>query len=174
MRQEDHIAHLEQANAALRAELAAAYARLKRLEQWLVKDSHNSSQPPSRDGVTRQRRRERKASEKRSGGQVGHAGHTLLPAALPDEVVRHRPVTCQQALEGVLGEVKEQRQVHDLPVMHLVVREHQVEQVCCPACHHQSTGTFPAGVKAPVQYGPHLLALGEYLTVSVSAFGTDV
>ena len=154
MRQEDRIAHLEQENAALRAELAAAYARLKRLEMRRAKDSHNSSQPPSQDGVTRQRRGKRKASEKRSGGQVGHAGHTVLPAATPDEVLSHRPLVCQhcqQALEGVPGGVKEQRQVHDLPTMQLVVREHQVEQVQCPACQHLSTGTFPVGVEAPVQ-----------------------
>lgn len=106
MRQEDRIAHLEQENAALRAELAAAYARLKRLEKRLAKDSHNSSQPPSHDGVARKCRRQRKASEKRSGGQVGHIGRTLLPAAMPDEVVSHRPVMCQhcqQALEGSRG-----------------------------------------------------------------------
>jgi transposase len=166
MRQEDRIAHLEQENAALRAELAAVYTRLKRLEQRLAKDSHNSSQPPSQDGVARQRRRKRRASEKKSGGQVGHPGHTLLPAATPDEIVSHRPFACQhchQTLEGVPGEVKEHRQVHDLPTMHLVVREHQVEQVCCPACHHRSTGTFPAGVEAPAQYGPRVRALGVYL-----------
>lgn len=166
MRQEDRIAHLEQENATLRAELAAVYARLKRLEQRLAKDSHNSSQPPSRDGVARQRRGQHKASGKKSGGQVGHAGHTLPPATTPDEVVTHRPVTCQhcqQTLEEVPGEVKEQRQVHDLPTMHLVVREHRVEQVCCPACQQISTGTFPAGVGAPVQYGPQVRALGVYL-----------
>jgi len=127
MKQEDRIAHLEQENAALRVELAAAYARLKRLENRLAKDSHHSSTPPSRDGVARQCRRQRKASERKSGGQVGHPGHTLLPAATPNEVVSHRPLVCQhcqQSLEGVPGEVKEHRQVQDLPVLHLVVREH--------------------------------------------------
>lgn len=124
MRQEDRIAHLKQENAALRAELAAVYARLKRLEQRLAKDSHTSSQLPSHDGVARKGQRQHKASEKKSGGQVGHAGHTLRPAATPEEVVSHRPLACQycqQALEGVPGEVKEHRQVQDLPAMHLVV-----------------------------------------------------
>src|SRR5579859_467856 len=156
MKQEDRIAHLEQENAALRVELAAAYARLKRLENRLAKDSHHSSTPPSRDGVARQCRRQRKASERKSGGQVGHPGHTLLPAATPNEVVSHRPLACQhcqQPLEGVPGEVKEHRQVQDLPVLQLVVREHQVEQVRCPACHRLSTGTFPAGVEAPCSMG---------------------
>jgi transposase len=166
MRQKDRIAHLEAENAALRVELAAAYARLKRLEHRRAKDSHNSSQPPSRDGVAHQHRRPRKASEKKSGGQVGHAGHTLLPVTTPDEVISHRPLACQhcqQTLEGVPGEVKEHRQVHDLPTLHLVVRDHRVEQVQCPACQQISMGTFPAGVEAPVQYGPTVRALGVYL-----------
>lgn len=59
-----------------------------------------------------------------------------MQIALPDEVVCHRPlvcVHCQQPLEGVTRQLKERRQVHDLPEVRLVVREHQVEEVCCPA-----------------------------------------
>jgi len=47
--------------------------------------------------------------------------------------------------------------------MRLVVREHQVEEVCCPACKHIGVGSFPAGVEAPAKYGPNLRALGVYL-----------
>ena len=32
-------------------------------------------------------------------------------------------------LEAVAGQVSERRQIHDLPVLRLEVREHQVEQV---------------------------------------------
>ncbi len=53
--------------------------------------------------------------------------------------------------------------MHDLPTIHLVVRAHRAEQVCCPACQQISTGTFPAGVEAPVQYGPQVRALGVYV-----------
>ncbi len=80
----------------------------------------------------------------------------MIQVASPDEVVRHRPdvcVHCRQPLEGVAGEVKERRQVHDLPEVRLLVREHQVEEVCCPGCQQVSRGSFPAGVEAPVQYG---------------------
>jgi Transposase IS66 family len=35
--------------------------------------------------------------------------------------------------------------------------------VCCPACQHVSRGSFPAGVEAPVQYGPNLRALAVHL-----------
>jgi transposase len=89
-----------------------------------------------------------------------------MQRADPDEVVRHRPLACchcQQPLEGVTGTVKERRQVHDLPEVRLLVREHQVEEVCCPRCQQASRGSFPAGVEVPVQYGPNLRALAVYL-----------
>jgi transposase len=81
-------------------------------------------------------------------------------------VVRHRPLVCahcQQPLEGVAGQIKERRQVHDLPEVRLLVREHQVEEVCCPTCHRLSRGSFPAQVEAPVQCGPKMRALAVYL-----------
>ena len=58
-----------------------------------------------------------------------------MQVASPDEGVSHRPEICsdgQHPLEGVTGRVKQR--VHDLPEIHLLVREHQVEEVCCPAC----------------------------------------
>ncbi len=173
MTQEERIAQLEQENAQLRAQLAEAYQqigqlaeRLQRVEGQLAQDSHNSSKPPSSDGLRRRPRRQRKPSEKPAGGQPGHAGGTLLQVASPDEVVRHRPggcAHCQQCLEGVAGQLKERRQVHDLPEIRLVVREHQVEEVCCPACQQVSRGSFPEGVEAPVPYGPQIRALAVYL-----------
>lgn len=173
MTQEERIAQLEQENAELRAQLAEAYQqisqlaqRVHRLEGQLAKDSHNSSKPPSSDGSRRKFRRQRHRSEKPSGGQPGHPGRTLLQVTGPDEVVCHRPlvcVHCQQPLEGVAGQLKERRQVHDLPEIRLVVREHQVEEVCCPTCQQVSRGSFPEGVEAPVQYGPQVRALAVYL-----------
>jgi transposase len=173
MTQEERIAQLEQENAELRAQLAEAYQqisqlaqRVQRLEGQLAKDSHNSSKPPSSDGPRRKPHRQRQRSEKPTGGQPGHPGHTLMQVSRPDEVVQHRPQVCahcQQSLEGVAGQLKERRQVHDLPEIRLVVREHQVEEVCCPTCQQVSRGSFPGGIEAPVQYGPQVRALAVYL-----------
>jgi transposase len=173
MTAEERIRQLQAENAALREQLAEALEylgqaleRIHELEGQLAKDSHNSSKAPSSDGPRRKRRGQRHPSEKPTGGQPGHAGHSLMQVASPDEVVRHRPLVCahcQQPLEGVAGEVKERRQVQDLPEVRLVVREHQVEQVWCPRCQQVSRGSFPAEVEAPVQYGPNLRALAVYL-----------
>jgi transposase len=173
MTAEERIRQLEAENAALRGQLAEALEhldqaleRIHELEGQLAKDSHNSSKPPSSDGPRRKRRSQRRQSEKPTGGQPGHAGYSLLQVTHPDEVVRHRPLVCehcQQPLERIAGQVRERRQTHDLPEVRLVVREHQAEEVCCPARQQVSRGSFPAGVEAPVQYGPKLRALGVYL-----------
>ena len=127
-------------NTALRADNGQLreqmLVRLVDLEGRLAKDSHNNSKPPSSDGPGRKQWSQRHRSEKKTGGQPGHAGSTLIQVVSPDEVVHHRPVVCchcQQALEGVAGRLNEGRQMHDLPEVRLLVREHQVEEVRCPS-----------------------------------------
>ena len=153
-------------NSHLRQMLEEVLRRLGEVEGKLAKDSHNSSKPPSSDGLGRKWVSLRKKSEKKPGGQAGHPGRTLLMVGTPDEVVRHRPVVCQhcqQPLDAVAGQVKECRQVHDLPKIQLRVYEHHVEEVPCPACGQHTVGSFPAGVMAPVQYGPNVQGLAVYL-----------
>src|SRR5260370_19151287 len=122
MTQEERIAKLEQENTELRAQLAEARQqitqlaeRLQRAEGQLGKASPNSSKPPSSDGARGKPRSQRHRSEKPTGGQPGHPGRTLMQVAGPDEVVQHRPLVCgycQYPLEGVVGQLKERRQVH--------------------------------------------------------------
>jgi transposase len=165
-RLEEELARERAEKAQLRQMLEEMLRRLGEVEGQLAKDSHKSSKPPSSDGLGRKRASLRKRSEKKPGGQVGHPGHTLKMVERPDEVVKHRPVVCQhcqQPLEEVAGRVKERRQVQDLPEMRLVVWEHQVEEVPCPACGQQNVGSFPAEVTAPVQYGQNVPALAVYL-----------
>ena len=86
--------------------------RLSEVEGQLAKDSHNSSKPPSSDGLGRKRANLRKSSEKKTGGQPGHPGHTLQMVEKPDEVVRHRPVVCQHCQQSVAeaaGSLKSKR-----------------------------------------------------------------
>ncbi|WP_274532109.1 IS66 family transposase [Ktedonobacter racemifer] len=42
--------------------------------------------------------------------------------------------------------------------------EHRVETVCCLRCGHSTRGQFPADVRAPAQYGPHVQVLVVYLS----------
>jgi transposase len=146
--------------------LMSALLRIEELERRLAKDSHNSSKPTSSDGL-RRKGHPRQTSGKPSGGQAGHQGHALKPVATPDQVIIHRPTHCERChaeLSDRAGQVKERRQIHELPVLRLVVTEHQVETVACPACGHWTAGAFPVGVEAPAQYGPRMQALVVYLS----------
>jgi transposase len=96
MTPEEEIAVLRAENAALREQNASLLERVQDLEARLAKDSHNSSKPPSSDGLAHktQTRSLRRKSGKRPGGQLGHRGQTLHLVATPDAVVEHRPAVC--------------------------------------------------------------------------------
>ena len=81
-------------NASLRQQMEQVLARLREVEGQLAKDSHTSLKPPSSDGPRRKRRKQHHRSERKTGGQPGHAGWTLVQLASPDEVVQHRPLVC--------------------------------------------------------------------------------
>jgi transposase len=156
--------------ATLREQVAALLDRVRELEARLAKDSHNSGKPPSSDGLKRQLPRTRslrRASGKRTGGQLGHPGETLHLVAEPDVVEEHRPAvcaTCQAVLDETAEVVGvERRQVRDLPPVRLQITEHRALRVRCPACRHVSDGAFPAEAPSRAQYGPRLRALAVYL-----------
>ncbi|HEV2461795.1 MAG TPA: IS66 family transposase, partial [Ktedonobacterales bacterium] len=166
--EEEHAA-LKAENAALQEQVQVLVARVQDLEGRLAKDSHNSSKPPSSDGVWREARKPkslRKQSGRKAGGQSGHRGSHLRLVAQPDAVVTHRPTTCgtcHTPLAPTAWAWIERRQVHELPPLRLVVTEHQIAHVRCAACRATTRGEVPAAVRVPVQYGPRLRALAVYL-----------
>src|SRR5690349_23165591 len=119
------IAEMTAENAALREQMAALLTRVQELEARLAKDSHNSGEPPSSDGLARKTKSLRRTSGKKPGGQLGHRGETLRLVATPDTVVEHRPArcsSCQAPLAMDAHEVlRERRQVHELPTLRVVV-----------------------------------------------------
>ena len=143
-------------------------ARVKQLEDRLGKDSHNSSKPPSSDGLAKKPNPKslRGKSGRRSGGQPGHPGCTLEFAERPDHTVVHNPEQCQHcgaSLEEAPITRTERRQVFDLPPLKLEVTEHQAHTRCCPDCGHDNRGEFPQHVAHRVQYGPRIKGSATYL-----------
>jgi transposase len=171
MTPDERIAKLEAENARQREQITALLERVQELEARLAnttKDSHTSHKPPSSDPLGRKRpRSQRRKSGKKPGGQLGHRGETLHLVALPDEVEEHRPTVCaecQLPLDQTASVVLfERRQVRDLPLVRLVVREHRALHVRCPRCEQVSVGQFPPAASSRAQYGPGLRALGVYL-----------
>lgn len=140
-------------------------ARVKELEGQLAKDSHNSSRPPSSDGLKAKPKSLRRPSGKKPGGQTSHQGHTLQMVETPKRIVTHSPEKCTACgadLRGTVAKCYERRQVFDLPKIELEVTEHRAENKCCPNCQALTKGQFPPLVTNSVQYGPQVKALGIY------------
>lgn len=159
-------AELQARYAQAQEQIALLLSRVQDLEARLAKDSHNSGKPPSSDGLKRKPKSLRKKSGRKPGGQLGHRGETLHLVGTPDVVEAHWPAVCahcQTPLAGAPVVGRDRRQLHELPPVRVVVREHQAVRVRCPACAQVSVGVFPPAVPSRVQYGPQLRALAVYL-----------
>ncbi len=160
------------------AVIAVQAARIAELERRLGLNSSNSGKPPSRDGLVRptaaalrqRQRSRRRASDRRPGGQTGHPGGTLRRSDHPDRIADHHPATCTgcgAALDAGMSVGSAARQVHDLPEPSpLEVTGRRAHRCVCPACGVTDRAHFPAGVTAPVQYGPRLTARVVCLSVA--------
>lgn len=138
-------------------------ARVAELESRLSKDSHNSHQPPSSDGLKKTRSL-RLPSGKAAGGQTGHKGTGLKRVSAPDTVIEHRlPDRCACGSLLKATPVYERRQVFDIPVARFQVTEHRTWQARC-RCGREHRSAFAEGVDQLVQYGPNVKALAVHLT----------
>jgi transposase len=167
--------------------IACVQRLLKRLESWdalekiilqqqeeitqlkarLSKDSHNSSKPPSSDGLARRAKSLRTKTGAKAGGQVGHVGSTLKKSSRIDHVIVHQLPrqcgVCGHSFNGMSShEEAETRQVIDLPALRFEITEHRILRVQC-RCGAQTCSSFPAEVISAVQYGPTIRAAAVYL-----------
>ena len=153
--------------SVLREQVEALSAQMAELRARLGKNPRNSSQPPSSEGLGKPVPRSlRRKSGRGPGRPKGQPGATLEKTDRPDQVVTHEPGRCAGCGSGLFGALvtgTERRQVTDLPQdIRAEVTEHRIVSRRCP-CGAVTTGDAPAGVSAPVQYGPRVTAACCYL-----------
>ena len=144
-------------------------AEVAELRRQLGSTSRNSSRPPSTDSPFDKPtpKSQRSRSGRQPGGQPGHPGATLRQVTDPDRVVVHEPAACRCCGQGLAGQPVsrvERRQQFDIPPVTVSVTEHQLVERECP-CGARTRADAPAGVDAPVQYGPRITAIIVYLYV---------
>ena len=67
----------------------------QQLRDQLAKDSHNSSKPPSSDGLKKPKTKSlRRQGQRPLGGQPGHKGDTLKMVEEPNQRVVHEVTVC--------------------------------------------------------------------------------
>lgn len=179
-----------EAAALTPAEVVALVGRVAELEAMLQKlvaenavlraeagkNSGNSSKPPSRDAAKERQRQAEERAEKRKraaggtarskGKQKGAKGSTLEMTDQPDAVIDHVPEACAgcgASLADAEVTHTSRRQVIEIPEPKPEVTEHRAQTRCCSCCGVSTAAPFPAGVRAPVSYGPRVQALVVYL-----------
>jgi len=161
------IAVLRSVQQGYQAQLEALLAEVAELRARLGATSRNSSRPPSADGPGKPAPRSlRGKSGRKPGRPKGQPGATLEMTASPDAVIRHEPGACASCGAGLATAPlagAERRQVTDLPPdIRALVTEHQMISRRC-GCGTVTAAAAPAGVAAPVQYGPRVSAACAYL-----------
>ena len=71
------ILEMQEVVQRLEEQVAGLQQEVQELRDQLAKNSRNSGQPPSSDGLKKQPVNLREKGKRRSGGQPGHEGHTL-------------------------------------------------------------------------------------------------
>ncbi|MEU4245767.1 IS66 family transposase [Actinoplanes sp. NPDC026619] len=160
---------MEQALARANERIEALEAENAELRRRLGQSPRNSNMPPSAQGLDKPAPKSlRGRSGRRAGGQDGHPGRTLRQVDDPDETVCHEPAACVGCGSGLtdapLAAVT-RRQVFEIPQIRARVTEHQLIARRC-SCATVTCADAPAGVDAPVQYGPRLAAIVVYLLVA--------
>lgn len=146
-------------SSGLRASIEMLMVVIGLLANRLGLNSKNSSKPPSSDP---NRKKEKKVSGKKRGGQKGHPGKTLKKTDNPDEI-KELKIDREKLPKGKYKEVGyESRQVFDLDIS-VVITEYRAE-ILENKNGDKFTAEFPESVTSAVQYGNGVKAHAVYLS----------
>jgi transposase len=157
--------------ADLRERVAKQEERIAELERRLNRNSRNSSLPPSQDPPAAPERRQAAPSGRGRGAQPGHPGRGrhLAPITALDEFVEHWPERCacghrfNETERRPVG-TPARHQVAELPSTAVILSEHRLQRLRCPACGRTTRAELPPEVPAGA-FGPRLQAAVVTLAV---------
>lgn len=163
--QEARIAQLEARVAELEEKLAA-----------LLKNSSNSSKPPSSDIVKPPK--PKSSGPRMLGGQKGHPGffRKLFPIERVDEIQEHRLSQCPSCKFPLGAEHETEPWIHqvtELPEKLTHVTEHRRVGYLCPGCHQQLYAPLPRGIEGEI-FGPRLQSLVVYMKAALHGSYTSL
>lgn len=173
MTKDEEIAILKAQNAELTQRVATLEEKVLQLlqiieKQGVKKDSSNSHNAPSQDKNKPKRNQSlRSKTNRTTGGQPGHKGHTLKMSDNPDETQILRSDFCTKCgadlRERTHKFIKSRQEIVLPPIVPQVI-EYQQFGCLCLCGHHQKTD-FPEGINAPIQFGSDIVALVAYFNV---------
>ena len=137
--------------------------KVKKLQSEKSKNSSNSSKPPSSDGLKKKTKSLREKSNRKTGGQSGHKGNTLMFQENPDEIIELPLQVCNHCNKKMKVPFHEyvQRQVIDIDSVKKVI-EFRAQRALCQHCNKEAISEFPKYCTKKVQYGQQIKALIVY------------
>jgi transposase len=142
--------------------LQALQRKVDQLTERLNQNSTNSSRPPSTDPPHVKRRPPKPASDRKKGGQPGHARQQrpLVPPQQVKQTIPLMPSSCRKCGQALHGEDPHPRrhQVAEIPPVEAEVTEYRLHRLTCTACGTRTCASLPAGVPTGA-FGPRLQAL---------------
>lgn len=167
---QDQLTAKDEVINSLKERLAIAEARLNGVKLPTA-TSKNSSLPSSKNPIgVKHTNSLREKSNRKTGGQPGHAGTTHAPIEDIDvsDVKEVYPLFCPfcgAPIDKSKLTEKEIRFLIDFPTSLLPVVTKYIQLVGkCENCGKEVKGEFPATVTAPICYGPRVEALVAYLS----------
>ncbi len=151
----------EKVSSSMRAAIEVILMLVEILMGKLGLNSKNSSTPPSAD--PNRKKKPKKGTGKKPGGQPGHVGAKLEKTDKPDEIQTIK--LDKQTLPK--GKTYKQVGVKKRQVFDIILTQHVIEyqaEVWEDEDGKRYVAPFPDGVDRPVQYGPNIKAHSVYLS----------
>jgi uncharacterized coiled-coil protein SlyX len=154
------LAASEKENGKIKEQLAALRDHMKK--------NSDTSDKPSSTSIFKKPISTKPKSNRKSGGQPGHEGHTLRPFPNPTKIIERCPDdTCVCGGPVILREGYRSKQVVDIQIV-LEITEERAMVGCCDKCGKRHDGTFSENYVNPVNYGNDIKALAAFLNTRMN------